>query len=53
MYKVTYYIGGSSMIGTKFFPTLSEATYFSIEQPIESILEIKLVKEENKREDRT
>jgi len=53
MYKVTYYVGNGSMVGTKWFPNLSEATQFSIDQPLESIIEIKLVKEENKRENRT
>lgn len=53
MYKVTYHIGGGSMVGFKWFKTLSEATDFAISQPRESVIEIKLIKEENKRENRT
>ncbi len=41
MYKVTYYIGNSQMVGFKEFPTFSEATDFSIKQPINSVIEIK------------
>lgn len=53
MYKVTYYIGGGSMVGFKWFKTLGEATDFAITQPRESIMEIKLYKEQDKKEDRT
>ena len=53
MYKVSYYIGGGSMLAFKWFKTLAEATDFAIEQPRESILEIKYYTEENKRENRT
>jgi hypothetical protein len=53
MYKVSYYIGGGSMVGFKWFNTLAEATDFAISQPRESIMEIKLYKEMPKKEDRT
>ena len=54
MYKVSYYIGGGSMLAFKWFKTLAEATDFAIEQPRESILEIKLYPEEQyKKENRT
>ena len=41
------------MISFKWFNTLGEATDFAISQPRESIMEIKLYKEEVKKEDRT
>jgi hypothetical protein len=41
MYKVTYYITGGSMVSSRSFETLSEATNFAIHQPIESVIEIK------------
>jgi hypothetical protein len=53
MYKVTYYITGGTMVGFKWFETLSEATAFAISQPRESIMEIKLYQEQTKKEDRT
>ena len=41
MYKVSYYIGNSQMVGSKEFPTFAEATDFSIKQPMNSVIEIK------------
>jgi hypothetical protein len=41
MYKVVYYLGGSSQVGFKWFKTFSEAVEFSNKQDKESILEIK------------
>ncbi len=41
MYKVTYYITGGSMVSSRSFETLSEATNFAINQPRESVIEIK------------
>ena len=40
MYKVTYYLASQS-IRFKSFETLTEATNFANQQPIESVLEIK------------
>ena len=54
MYKVTYYITGGTLISTKTFPTFSEAMTFASKQPRESVIEIKLYPDENKkRENRT
>lgn len=41
MYKVYYYFNGSSSVAVREFPNLKEATEFAINQPIESVLEIK------------
>lgn len=41
MYKVTYYMTGGSMVSSRNFETLAEATNFAIHQPIESVIEIK------------
>jgi hypothetical protein len=41
MYRVTYLIGGSNAVASKEFDTLKEATAFSNQQPINSIIEIK------------
>jgi hypothetical protein len=41
MYRVYYYVGNTSMVNSKSFPDLKEATEFSIKQPKESIIEIK------------
>ena len=41
MYRVSYYINGSSAVDFKEFESLQEATDFSIKQPINSIIEIK------------
>jgi hypothetical protein len=47
MYKVTYYVGSSQMVGSKEFPTFTEATDFSIKQPINSVIEIKYYDDKN------
>ncbi len=41
MYRVTYYFNNSHAVASRDFETLTEATEFSIKQPINSILEIK------------
>ena len=41
MYRVTYYFNNSNAVASKEFETLTEATDFSIKQPINSIIEIK------------
>ena len=53
MYKVSYYSGNGAIIAFKWFNTLSEATDFSIKCPRESVLEIKLYKDQIVKEDRT
>ena len=42
MYKVSYYLSGGGILKYRFFETLHEATLFSNEQPINSVIEIKL-----------
>ena len=42
MYKVSYYLNGSSTVSYKFFKTLFEATLFSNSSPINTVIEIKL-----------
>lgn len=42
MYRVSYYMNGSSAVAFKEFETFHEAMDFSIKQPINSIIEIKL-----------
>ena len=41
MYRVYFYINGSTAVAAKEFPNLREATDFAINQPIETVLEIK------------
>jgi hypothetical protein len=41
MYRVYFYINGSAAVAAREFPNLKEATEFAINQPIESVLEIK------------
>jgi hypothetical protein len=41
MYRVTYYFNNSNAVVSKEFETFTEATEFSIKQPINSIIEIK------------
>ena len=53
MYKVTYYMGGSNLVVSKCFNTLSEATQFANKQPLNTVLEVKYYPKENKRENRT
>jgi len=42
MYRVSYYMNGSTGVSFREFATLSEAVDFSNKQPINSVLEIKL-----------
>ena len=42
MYRVTYYFNNSNAVVSKEFETFMEATEFSITQPINSIIEVKL-----------
>ena len=42
MYRVCYYLNCSSSVAFKEFETLGEAVDFSIKQPINSVIEIKL-----------
>jgi hypothetical protein len=42
MYRVSYYINGSSAVSFKEFDNIAEAIDFSNKQPINSVLEIKL-----------
>ena len=42
MYKVVYYMTGSTRVSSRWFDTFAEATQFSISLPIESVLEVKL-----------
>ena len=53
MYKVSYYLTGTSRVLFRMFETLGEATKFSNSLPINSVLEIKLYTESPKKEDRT
>ena len=41
MYKVVYYLGSSTYVGSKWFKTFAEAIDFSNKQNKESVLEIK------------
>jgi len=41
MYRVCYYMNGSSSVAFREYETLGEAVDFSINQPINSVLEIK------------
>jgi len=41
MYRVYFYINGSTAVAAKEFPSLKEATEFANDQPINSVLEIK------------
>ena len=41
MYRVTYYFNNSTAIVSREFKSFQEASAFSIEQPINSIIEIK------------
>ena len=54
MYKVYYFFGGNSLLRKKVFATLHEATLFANKQPMESVLEIKYINENQvKKEFRT
>lgn len=41
MYRVCYYMNGTSTVAFKDYETLGEAVDFSIKQPINSVIEIK------------
>ena len=41
MYRVYYYVGNTSMVNSKNFPNLKEATEFSLKQPKDSVIEVK------------
>jgi hypothetical protein len=41
MYKVYYYMTGGRYVSSRNFETLKDATDFAINQPIESVIEIK------------
>jgi hypothetical protein len=41
MYRVDFYINGSTAVVAREFPDLKEATEFANKQPINSVLEIK------------
>jgi hypothetical protein len=41
MYKVYYYINGSTAVAVREFNSLRDATEFANKQPIDSVLEIK------------
>ena len=41
MYRVYFYINGSTAVAAREFPNLKEATEFANKQPINSVLEIK------------
>jgi hypothetical protein len=41
MYRVYFYINGSTAVAAREFPDLKEATEFANKQPINSVLEIK------------
>ena len=51
MYKVVYTLGTGSL-RFKAFETLHEATIFANEQPLESVLEIRIYNDPNKKTDR-
>ena len=51
MYKVSYTINSGSL-RFKAFETLHEATVFANQQPIESVIEIKIYNDSNKKTDR-
>lgn len=54
MYKVSYYIGGDYKLLNKNFETLHEATKFTNSLPINSVLEIRLIKDKKEsKPDRT
>ena len=51
MYKVSYTINSGSL-RFKAFETLHEATVFANQQPLESVIEIKIYNDPNKKPDR-
>ena len=51
MYKVNYTLSGGSL-RFKAFETLHEATVFANQQPLESVIEIRIYNDPNKKQDR-
>jgi hypothetical protein len=51
MYKVSYTLNSGSL-RFKAFETLHEATVFANQQPLESVIEIKIYNDPNKKTDR-
>ena len=51
MYKVSYTLSGGSL-RFKAFETLHEATVFANQQPLESVLEIRIYNDNSKKPDR-
>ena len=51
MYKVNYTLSGGSL-RFKAFETLHEATVFANQLPLESVLEIRIYNDPNKKQDR-
>ena len=51
MYKVNYTLSGGSL-RFKSFETLHEATVFANEQPLESVLEIRIYNDDSKKPNR-
>jgi hypothetical protein len=51
MYKVSYTINSGSL-RFKAFETLHEATVFANQQPLDSVIEIKIYNDPNKKPDR-
>ena len=51
MYKVSYTLNDRSL-RSKSFETLHEATVFAMAQPLNSVLEIKIYDDPNKKPDR-
>ena len=51
MYKVNYTLSGGSL-RFKSFETLHEATVFANQQPLESVIEIRIYNDPNKKQDR-
>lgn len=53
MYKVSYYLAGSTQVLYKSFNTLNESTQFANKQPVDSVIEIKFYLDtDNKKPDR-
>lgn len=47
MYRVSYYASGSKLVTHREFDSLQLAVDFSLEQPTNSVFEIRLIKSEN------
>jgi len=54
MYKVSYYMTGGNKVSFREFATFTEACEFARSQPLESVIEIKLYPDnQKKKENRT